>query len=70
VRTDEKLRERRVILFMDNALIHRHSSVLETIRKFKVNILFNAEYSPWLNPIEQLFSFLKKGLHPNDIARK
>ena len=70
VRTSEELKHKKVILFMDNALIHRHSSVLETARKFKVNVLFNAEYSPWLNPIEQLFSYLKKGLHPKDIARK
>jgi transposase len=44
---------------MDNAVIHKHSKVLETARKFKVNVLFNAEYSPWLNPVEQLFGHLK-----------
>ena len=70
VRRNEEYKYRKVILFMDNALIHRHSQVLETARKFKVNVLFNAEYSPWLNPIEQLFQSLKRGLHPNDVAKK
>lgn len=51
-----------VILLMDNAVIHKHSAVLETARNFKVNVLFNAEYSPWLNPIEQLFGLIKKRL--------
>lgn len=41
-----------VVLLMDNAVIHKHSAVLEITRQFKVNVLFNAEYSPWLNPIE------------------
>lgn len=52
VRTDDSLKDKDVILLMDNAVIHKHSTVLETARKFKVNVLFNAEYSPWLNPIE------------------
>jgi transposase len=47
---------------MDNAVIHKHSAVLDTIRHFKVNVLFNAEYSPWLNPIEKLFNYIKKSL--------
>jgi len=42
VRSSEELKHKKVILFMDNALIHRHSSVLETARKFNVNVLFNA----------------------------
>ena len=42
IRTDSKLSSKKVILFMDNAVIHSHSEVLETARKFKVNVLFNA----------------------------
>ena len=45
VRTDEKHKTKKVILFMDNAVIHSHSEVLETARKMKVNVLFNAQYS-------------------------
>lgn len=59
VRSDPALCKKQVILFMDNAVIHRHSMVLETARKMKVNVLFNAQYSPWLNPVEQLFRHVK-----------
>lgn len=46
-----------VIFFMDNARIHKCSD-LEEFRSF-VNIQFNAPYSPFLNPIEELFSLAK-----------
>ena len=52
LRSDQATAEKEVLLFLDNAVIHKHCSVLETARRFKVNVLFNAEYSPWLNPIE------------------
>ena len=52
---NEDFANKDIILFMDNATIHRHSRVLETCKKFKVNVIFNAQYSPWLNPIEHLF---------------
>ena len=55
---------------MDNAVIHKHSLVLETARNLKVNVLFNAEYSPWLNPVEQLFSHLKKQIKSKDVGTK
>jgi transposase len=48
-----------IILYLDNARIHSHSMVLETARRMKVNVLFSAPYSPWLNPIESLFGYLK-----------
>jgi transposase len=62
VRSDKDLNQRKVVLLMDNAVIHKYSELMETIRKFKVVLLFNAEYSPWLNPIEQLFSYVKAHL--------
>jgi transposase len=52
LRTNSETANKDIILLMDNAVIHKHSIVIETARKFKVNILFNAEYSPWFNPIE------------------
>lgn len=55
---------------MDNAAIHKFSEVLETARKFKVNVLYNAEYSPWLNPIEMLFSHIKRNTKCENIDRK
>ena len=62
IRTDEALKTKKIVLFMDNDVIHKHSEVLETARKMKVNVFFNAQYSPWLNPVEQLFSNIKKHL--------
>ena len=70
VRTDKNLQLKPVLLFMDNAVIHKHSEVLETARKMKVNVLFNAQYSPWLNPVEQLFGHIKKQLQTESIDSK
>ena len=60
IRNDKDTCGKDVVLLMDNAVTHKHNLVLETAKHFKVNVLFNAEYSPWLNPIEQLFGYLKK----------
>ena len=62
VRRDKAYADEDIVLLMDNAVIHKHSQVLETARKLKVNVVFNAEYSPWLNPIEQLFQHVKRNL--------
>ena len=56
-----------IILYLDNARIHSHSMVLETARRMKVNVLFSAPYSPWLNPIEGLFNYLKKGSKAEEV---
>ena len=69
-RTSAATKDKDIVLLMDNAVIHRHSTVLETARKFKVNVLFSAEYSPWLNPIEQLFGHIKKDIKRQDIDTK
>ena len=61
---------RSVVLFMDNASIHHHSAILELCRKYKVNVLFNAQYSPWLNPIELLFDHVKRKLLKKTINTK
>ena len=44
---------------MDNVAFHKHEQVLKTAIAFKVNVLFNVEYSPMLNPIERVFSQIK-----------
>ena len=41
------------IFFMDNAPIHKAKSLQPFFQNF--NILFNAPYSPFLNPIEEFF---------------
>lgn len=70
IRNDKATATKEVVLFMDNAVIHKHSAVLETARKLKVNVLFNAEYSPWLNPVEQLFGYMKKRLRDQPVTTK
>ena len=55
IRQDPERRGRPLVLFMDNASIHGSPIVLETIGSMKVIMLFNAQYSPSLNPIEYFF---------------
>ena len=62
LRTDKETKSKHIVVLMDNATIHKHSSIYETARRFKVNILLNAQYSPWLNPVEQLFNYIKRTL--------
>ena len=59
-----------IVLLMDNAKFHHHSEVLETCRKLKVNVLFNAEYSPWLNPIENFFGHVKNQVLRRVVSNK
>jgi len=42
---------------MDNASVHKVKTLEPFLKKF--NILYNAPYSPFLNPIEELFSIWK-----------
>lgn len=67
MRRDRKFASKELVLFMDNAVIHKHPMILETARNLKVTILFNCEYSPWLNPVEQLFGVLKKKVRDENI---
>jgi transposase len=55
---------------MDNVPFHHSGRVLETARMMKANVLFNAEYSPFLNPIEQLFRVLKNKLKVEDVRTR
>ena len=70
VRTNPATAEKTVLVFLDNAVIHRHSTVLKSLRKMKVHVMFNAEYSPHLNPVEQLFGLLKRRIKCKDVDSK
>jgi len=48
-------------LFMDNASIHKAA-----IKKVNKNILFNAPYTPDFNPIENVFSIIKRDVRKNN----
>jgi hypothetical protein len=46
VRCSDKYKGKRVVLYMDNARIHKHQMIIDTALRMKVILLFNAEYSP------------------------
>jgi transposase len=60
IRTRQDLKERTVVLVLDNARIHHKEAILQTAANFKAFVLFSAEYSPWLQPVEHFFGLLKK----------
>ena len=59
-----------VVLLLDNARIHHHSRVVALARAEGAHILFNAQYSPWLNPVETLFGNLKRRIRGSQIATR
>ena len=66
VRKDPLTANKQIVIFMDNATIHKVPIIYKTARKMKVSIMLNASYLPWLNPIEQLFNAIKRELHRKD----
>ena len=70
IRTTPRLQGRRVVLLMDNAQIHRHKVVIDTVLRMKAILMFNPQYSPILNPIEHMFQHLKTQLRQQDISTK
>jgi transposase len=52
----------KVVVFLDNAAIHKNANAQAALRHLGVLTLFNAQYSPRLNPIEQLFRHVKAKL--------
>ena len=61
---------RRVVLLMDNASIHHHRRVIDTVLRCKAILLFSAQYSPWLNPVEKFFRFLKEAIKKHPTATR
>lgn len=59
LRADPRTCDQRIVLLLDNVAFHKHEQVLKTAMAFKVNVLFNVEYSPMLNPIERVFNQIK-----------
>ena len=50
---------KKVVFFMDNASIHKSKLFQESFAE-DYNVLYNTPYSPHLNAIEQVFSFIKR----------
>ena len=65
LRDIEKL-EKRVLIVMDNARLHRKNILEKIIKETGHSLLFLPPYSPDLNPIEKLWANMKKKL--KDIA--
>ena len=59
-----------VVLLLDNARIHHHSRVVALARAEGAHVLFNAQYSPWLNPVETLFGHLKRRIRSSQAATR
>lgn len=53
------------ILVLDNARIHSYQELLDAAEAVGVLVIFLPPYSPWLNPIEFTFSFLKRWISKN-----
>jgi hypothetical protein len=51
---------RKVVLLLDNATIHRHKLVLESAVAMRALVLFNPQYSPFMNPVEKFFNTMKR----------
>ena len=60
IRRSPTTRNKPIVILMDNAVIHKTPVVYNTAKRMNATLLLNAEYSPWFNPIEQLFNRLKK----------
>ena len=60
IRRSPTTRNKPIVILMYNAVIHKTPVVYNTAKRMNATLLLNAEYSPWLNPIEQLFNKLKR----------
>ena len=62
IRRDPKTKDKEVIIFMDNARTHKTEQVQALSAKLGFVLLYSAQYSPWLQPVEQLCNHLKQEL--------
>ena len=54
------------IIIMDNCSVHHVHSVLDCLNTVGIVVIFLPPYSPDLNPIEEMFSFIKYYLKQHD----
>jgi hypothetical protein len=51
---------KKIYVVLDNWSIHTHPDVLEALKQFpRIELVWLPTYSPWLNPIEKLWRWLK-----------
>ena len=70
IRKQEEFNGKHVVLLMDNATIHKHPMVIDTVLRMKAILLFNPQYSPHLNPVERYFKRLKKEVRDQDVSSR
>jgi hypothetical protein len=56
------MKNRPIILFMDNATFHKSALSSQYLRGMGVGVIYNAPYSPHLNPCEYFFNHIKRDL--------
>lgn len=63
-----------VHLLMDNVSFHKSTCVMDVLRERNMNALFNAPYTPEWNPVEYIFSKVKRsfvtGRHPTEYENR
>ena len=52
----EKMKDKKVAIFMDNCKVHHSALVKDYMQDLEIRVIYNAPYSPELNPIERVFS--------------
>ena len=55
----DDFRNKKLVFFMDNCSIHK-SELFQNSFQSDYVVFYNAPYTPYLNPIEQAFSFIKR----------
>ena len=55
-----RIRMGKVLIFADNASIHRKPKVRDEVIKFNIELLYNVPYESAFNPIESVFKLIKK----------
>jgi transposase len=68
LRKDPHFKDKQILLFWDNATIHKGVNIHRLCLKYKIHVLYNAAYSPQLNPIEIYFKHLKEMLHNIELS--
>ena len=62
LRSDPSTAHRKIMVIADNARIHKKEQMKKIAERLAVEFMFLPQYSPWCNPVEQLFNLLKRQL--------
>ena len=65
----DKQNKKGVFIVMDNCRIHHSSFVIDAIKKRGYKPLFMPPYSPFLNPIEECWSKIKKNTRRHQLSK-